>query len=115
MDRDLQEATRRERTEQVRKLFPEGVPRLWCALLTHYREDGEIDTPRMAAHLDFIRPHVGGLLVPGTTGDGWSLTPEEREGLLHFVLQPEVRGDLRILVGILEPNAEECRKESGEL
>ncbi len=109
MSIESKEGIRQERTGQIRRLFPEGVPRLWCALLTHFRGNGEIDSARIKAHLDYIRPHVGGLLVPGTTGDGWALTPEEREQLLRLVLEPEVRGDLRILAGILEPTAEACR------
>ena len=63
------------RREWLSRLFPEGtVPQLWCPPLTHYLSSGEIDSARIAAHLRFISPWVKGLLVPGSTGDGWELT-----------------------------------------
>jgi len=32
-----------ERIKLVQNIFPEGIPRLWCPLLTHYRDDKTID------------------------------------------------------------------------
>ena len=61
------------RAELVARLFPEGVPTLWCPPLTHYLPDGGLDRARVKAHLEFMSPWVKGLLVPGTTGDGWEL------------------------------------------
>lgn len=57
-----------------RLLAPDGTPRLWCPPITHYTDSGEIDARRMAAQLRFIAPDVGGLLIAGSTGDGWTLS-----------------------------------------
>ena len=32
-----------KRRELIKKLFPSGIPRLWCPLLTHYTDNGSID------------------------------------------------------------------------
>ena len=60
------------RRQLLARFFPNGVPTLWCPLITHYDADGVIDRKRMAAHLEHISPFVKGILVPGSTGDGWA-------------------------------------------
>ena len=42
-----------ERQAWMQRLLPDGVPTLWCPLLTHYTDDGALDRPRMRAQLDF--------------------------------------------------------------
>jgi hypothetical protein len=39
------------RTMLIRRLFPAGIPPLWCPALTHYQADGVVDRVRMRAHL----------------------------------------------------------------
>jgi hypothetical protein len=52
---DKSSPTRQEsaarRADLRQRLFPEGVPTLWCPSLTHYNSDGAIDAARSAAHL----------------------------------------------------------------
>ncbi|MBS3808941.1 MAG: hypothetical protein KGY38_02150, partial [Desulfobacterales bacterium] len=73
-----------QRKALMGKFFPEGVPRLWCPLLTHYTKGGALDKKRIAAHIKHIRPWVPAFLVPGSTGDGWEMDSAETDSLLDF-------------------------------
>lgn len=87
-------------------LFPRGIPRLWCPLLTHYDDNGSIDLPRMKAHFRHISPWVRGFLIPGTTGDGWLLDDGETETVVRFALDMAGENDSRILIGALRNDTE---------
>src|SRR6476659_9049947 len=89
------------RFDWLRCLFPEGVPQLWCPPLTHYGASGQIDESRIAAHLRFISPWVRGVLVPGSTGDGWELSEAEADKLLGIVLKLAPQLKYRVLIGAL--------------
>ncbi|MFW6162035.1 MAG: dihydrodipicolinate synthase family protein [Planctomycetota bacterium] len=93
------------RRELIQRLFPDGLPRLWCPPLTHFADDGGLDRERMAAHLATLAPHVKGMLVPGSTGEAWEMDSTEARELLHYVL--DLAGDLgfQVLVGALHPDA----------
>jgi dihydrodipicolinate synthase/N-acetylneuraminate lyase len=84
----------------TRMIGPE-VPRLWCPPLTHYRSDGTFDVDRMIAHWTTMAPHVGGFLVPGSTGDGWEMSDREIRDLLKIAIDLVVRLDTRVLAGVL--------------
>lgn len=84
------------------RMFPSGIPAVWCPLLTHYEADGSVDEERMLAHLDHVGSWVTGLLVPGSTGDGWELTEAERLRVLGLVVDQATRLKLQILVGVLK-------------
>ena len=86
-------------------LFPEGIPRLWCPLLTHYREDGTIDIDRMIAHMHQISPDVEGFLIPGSTGDGWRLDDEQSLILVDCAVSMARRTGSHLLLGVLRPDA----------
>ena len=95
------------RREVVRRLFPEGIPSLWCPSLTHFTEGGALDRPRMRAHLASMFPHVRGFLLPGSTGEGWELSDVEVRELVAFMA-----GEIRalgghLLVGALRPTVAE--------
>ncbi len=90
-----------QRKDLMRTLFPEGVPRLWCALLTHYTEDSALDTRRIAAHIRHIRPWVSAVLAPGSTGDGWEMDKEEAGALLAFLTQEARRQNFSLMIGVL--------------
>ncbi len=96
------------RTEWNRHLFPDGIPSLWCPPLTHYTPDGAIDSARIWAHLRFLSPWVKGLLVPGSTGDGWELRQEEADILLTIVLEAVQELKFRLLIGALRPTGTEA-------
>ena len=85
----------------LHELFPGGIPLLWCPLLTHYRQDGTIDLERMRAHFQFIAPFIKGLLIPGTTGDGWEFTDEEALQVTEFALSISQEYKTRLLLGAL--------------
>jgi dihydrodipicolinate synthase/N-acetylneuraminate lyase len=93
------------RVQILERLLPEGVPLLWCPPLTHYKDDGTIDAPRMAAHFRHLSVWVRGFLIPGSTGDGWELTDEERRQVLTIVLGQAAPLNLRLLLGVLKPQA----------
>lgn len=87
------------------RLLPANVPRLWCPLLTHYRDDGSPDLERIARQLDAIRPAVGGLLLCGSTGDGWEMDEEERQRVIADVLPLARARGFAVLLGVLKPTA----------
>jgi dihydrodipicolinate synthase/N-acetylneuraminate lyase len=84
--------------------FPDAMPTLWCPLLTHYDANGAVDRTRMAAHLRHVARHVKGVLVPGSTGDGWELSDAEAETALAVVLGEAHALRLHVLIGLLKPD-----------
>ena len=78
------------RSMLLKRLMPNGVPSLWCPLLTHYDDAGRIDFERIGRQLDFLAPSVRGFLVPGSTGDGWQLTDDEAQALLAGLVEMAV-------------------------
>ena len=100
----------RQREALSQKMFPGGIPRLWCPLLTHYDGDRKIDIPRMKAHFAHVAPWVGGFLMPGTTGDGWDLDDGETEEVVRFALEMARDHDSRILIGLLRRETEAVLK-----
>jgi dihydrodipicolinate synthase/N-acetylneuraminate lyase len=89
------------RAALVETLFPGGIPGLWCPLLTHYTDDVTIDTVRMAAHIRHMRPWVSGFLAPGSTGDGWEMSPAESDSLVDFLLNEAERQRFSLMIGVL--------------
>jgi len=79
------------------------VPRLWCPPITHYTGGGRIDIDRMRAHWRTMVPHVGGFLVPGSTGEAWDMTAAEVNELVSIALDLAMALDTRILIGVLRP------------
>ncbi len=90
------------RSDIQHALFPAGVPRLWCPALTHYDAQGAIDRSRQHAHLRFMSRWVGGLLVPGSVGDGWELTAAETHQVVELALTTAPKLGMRVLVGALD-------------
>ena len=84
-----------------------GFPELWFPPLTFYREGGEIDYERIAAQMRKIRPFCRGVLVPGSTGDGWVLGSGKLEELVRFFLRSDGFDRFDIMIGALMPTAEE--------
>lgn len=83
---------------------PQDGARLWCPLLTPFDSSGEIDHMRLRRHMDFLRPAVDGFLVPGSTGDGWTLSQEQTQALLATVVEEAVESGVGLLIGILKPD-----------
>ncbi|GAP37603.1 dihydrodipicolinate synthase family protein [Piscinibacter sakaiensis] len=92
------------------RLLPGGVPALWCPLLTHYGAGGTLDTERLARHLDALQGHVGGLLVPGSTGDGWELDEGRTRAWLEALLPLARARGMAVLVAVLKADAEAMRR-----
>jgi 4-hydroxy-tetrahydrodipicolinate synthase len=90
-----------ERTALIHTLFPQGMPRLMCPLLTHYTADGALDTARIAAHISHMRPSVSAFLAPGSTGDGWEMSATESDELLRFLAEEAQRQDFSLMAGVL--------------
>ncbi len=94
----------------VKGLFPQGVPQLWCPTLTHFSSAGVVDEGRTAAHLDHLSRHVRGILVPGTTGEGWEMKDIEIRRLLEIVLPRASQGKFQVLIGVLKTEIESTRQ-----
>src|SRR5262245_10513113 len=103
------------RTQLLARSFPNGVPTLWCPLITHYDADGVIDRNRMAAHLDHISPFVKGILVPGSTGDGWEMNESEIRQVVDCALEQAARLNLHVLIGVLKTEAAEVLRTLQEM
>ncbi|MFC1805984.1 dihydrodipicolinate synthase family protein [Planctomycetota bacterium] len=92
----------------VERIFPRGIPTLWCPPLTHYTDDGALDRERIAAHVATMAPYVKGMLVPGSTGDGWEMDDDEQRELLDFVLGLAPQLGFHVLIGALRTDASEA-------
>src|SRR5690242_4322068 len=103
-------STVQKRSQLIARLFPEGVPKLWCPALTHYDREGRIDAHRIAAHVRHLSPNVKGLLIPGSTGDGWELDDTETRQLLRVVIQLAGELQFHLLIGALKPDADSALK-----
>ena len=99
-----------QRHKLVQRIFPGGIPRLWCPLLTHYNAVGEIDAARIAAHVRHLAPHVGGILAMGSTGDGWELEGEEYCASLIAILEATRPHGTCVLLGSLQRQADAVRE-----
>ena len=87
--------------------FPTGIPRLWCPMLTHFQAACEPDAGRIRAHLDALSSRVHGILVPGSTGEGWEMNDADIRNLLSIVLDAAQKSGVRVLVGVLKTSVEE--------
>jgi dihydrodipicolinate synthase/N-acetylneuraminate lyase len=95
------------RVELQAHLFPQGIPRLWCPAVTHFCSPHTPDAPRIAAHLTWLSPDVRGLLVPGSTGEGWQMTDTEVQRVLSIVLDIAEPLGMKVLAGVLKPELPE--------
>ena len=89
------------------RLFPEGIPRLWCPTLTHFRAAHEPDADRIRSHLAALAPYVRGILVPGSTGEGWEMSDGDIRDLLGIVLDAAAALKVRVLIGVLKTSGDE--------
>ncbi len=80
-----------KRKELIRRLFPGGVPRIWCPVISHFTPDGEVDLFRMRAMRRTLAPHVGGRVAAGGTGDGWAMNRRQCSAVLDC-LPLEIQG-----------------------
>ena len=88
------------------RLFPAGVPRLWCPMLTHFAAARTPDATRIRTHLEWLSPYVHGILVPGSTGEGWEMTDEDIRVLLDLVLDVAHKSNMHVLVGLLKTDVD---------
>jgi dihydrodipicolinate synthase/N-acetylneuraminate lyase len=95
-----------ERNALLGRLFPQGFPTLWCPLVTHYDDQGGIDRARMRAQLRHLAPHVGGFLLPGSTGDGWDMDDQESRRLIAIALEEVGAIGRKLLIGALKPETD---------
>lgn len=95
------------RSEYISQTFPKGVPRLWCPLLTHFRAPGRPDAERIHRLMAEISLDVGGLLVPGSTGEGWDMSDEDVLAVLQIVLERAAELGQHLLIGALKPTTDE--------
>jgi dihydrodipicolinate synthase/N-acetylneuraminate lyase len=58
-----------------------------------------------------MAPYVKTHLIPGSTGDGWELSQKEIDGLLKFIITETRDLGVRLLIGVLRPDAEKTRED----
>jgi dihydrodipicolinate synthase/N-acetylneuraminate lyase len=91
-----------ERLSLQRSLFPEGVPRLWCPTLTHFSNAHVPDAQRIREHLEALAPYAKGILIPGSTGEGWEMDDRDVRKLLSIVLPAAEAVGVKVLLGVLK-------------
>ena len=91
----------------ILELFPKGLPRLWCPTITHFSAPGEVDGMRTRRHLSTLKDRVRGLLVPGSTGEGWDMSDEDILAVLDACLDSAAENGQSVLVGVLKTTADE--------
>jgi dihydrodipicolinate synthase/N-acetylneuraminate lyase len=96
------ESTRQARNDLIRRLFPKGIPQLWCPTLTHFSRPGYLDEMRIRHHWQHLTPYVRGVLVPGSTGEGWEMNDDDIRKLLRVILDIANVTDIRVLIGVLK-------------
>ena len=69
----------------------------------------------MAAHWDFMAPHVNAFLVPGSTGDAWEMNDIEVRALVDLSLKLAKEKNISLLLGVLKSNASATRHGISEL
>jgi len=94
----------RDRAALLRTLFPGGVPQLWSPSLFFYDGRGGFDRDRQAAHFAFMARHVGGFLIPGSTGDAWEMENDEAIAALDLAIDFAVPQGIDLLAGVLRPS-----------
>jgi dihydrodipicolinate synthase/N-acetylneuraminate lyase len=99
-----------KRQALITELFPSGIPRLWCPLLTHYKSDGIIDLERMRVHFNHVVPWVKGFLIPGSTGDGWELTENETLEVADFAIKQARMHKISLLLGVLKADVDAMKR-----
>lgn len=100
--------TSSKRENLMRRLFPEGIPRIWCPPLTHYKEDGSIDFQRINKHISFIANKVNSFMIPGSTGDGWELNLDEYKEIIDFFFSEfDHNLEINILIGLLRESTDD--------
>jgi 4-hydroxy-tetrahydrodipicolinate synthase len=63
---------------------------LWVPLLSHYDPGGRrLDVDRTASHARAIGRHVGGVLLAGSTGDGWDMDDDLFDDVLSLAERPD--------------------------
>ncbi|MBP0496413.1 dihydrodipicolinate synthase family protein [Pararoseomonas indoligenes] len=93
-----------DRTALIRALFPKGVPQLWSPSLFFYDAGGGFERARQEAHLTFMARHVGGFLIPGSTGDAWEMEDEEAVAALDLAIDFAGPRGIDLLAGVLRPD-----------
>ena len=96
-----------ERKQLQKRLFPTGIPRLWCPTITHFSAVATPDAVRIEDHLRRISPHVKGILVPGSTGEGWQMSDDDIRNLLVIVLPLAQQLGIRVLIGVLKTDVDQ--------
>jgi dihydrodipicolinate synthase/N-acetylneuraminate lyase len=56
----------------------------------------------MRAHLQYLLPFTQSFLVPGSTGEGWEMEPDEIKELLSFMLDEAQKQQFSVLIGVLK-------------
>ncbi len=118
MNNLINSETMDNRNKLIFKLFPEGLPRLWCPTLTHFSSKGVADENRMRRHWHYLSPYVKGILIPGSTGEGWEMNDRDIMQLLEVVLAIAGETGIKILVGVLKTDVSsvlECIRSVLEL
>lgn len=94
--------TAKNRSSLQQRLFPDGIPRLWAPTLTHFHGPAALDSERIHRHMHSIAPYAKGLLIPGSTGEGWQMNDDDIEALLTLAIPMASALGLKVLIGVLK-------------
>ncbi len=75
---------------------------VYPAAITHFRDDDSLDIPATLTHLDvMLEAGVHGMVVLGSVGENYTLTPEEKLDVLRASVE-HIRGRVPVLTGVAE-------------
>lgn len=90
------------RDEYISTFLPEGIPELWCPMITHFEAAATPDRDRIHRHLEVLKDDVRGILIPGSTGEGWDMNDADILRLLEIVLDKTAETGQYMLIGVLK-------------
>jgi dihydrodipicolinate synthase/N-acetylneuraminate lyase len=91
-----------ERKQLQHRLFSDGIPQLWCPTITHFAAAATPNAASIHDHLRRLAPYVKGILVPGSTGEGWQMSDSDIRNLLDIVLPLANELHIHVLIGVLK-------------
>ena len=102
------------RDEYISTFLPEGIPELWCPMITHFQAAGSPDRDRIHRHLEELKDDVRGILIPGSTGEGWDMNDEDILRLLDIVLDKTADTGQYMLIGVLKTETQAMIESIGK-
>ena len=92
----------------------EHRPHLYAAAIAHFHSDGTIDAGRMRNYTSTLAQNVDGILLGGSTAEGWTMSLDQYNATIHPTLDAldEVDEEIRpsVIFGIMKRNRDDVHE-----